>query len=122
MRSLSIPESPLAPNAAEGERRVDLTAMMAAAFDGIVVLDERGAVRSINAEAADLFRYAPDDVIGRDFGMLTPESDRSYRDDLRPGAPSVRRRVDGLRKNGRSSRWSSASAKSLATGSDCLSD
>jgi two-component system sensor kinase FixL len=100
MRSLSLPESPLAPHAAEDERRSDLTALMAAAFDGIVVLDERGTVRSMNAEAATLFGYAPNDVIGRDFGMLTPESDRSYRDDLRPGAPSVRRRGDGLRKDG----------------------
>lgn len=100
MRSLSLPESSFAPNAAEGERRPDLSAMMAAAFDGIVALDERGTVRSLNAEAAMLFGYSPEDVIGRDFGMLTPESDRSYRVDQRPGAPCVSRRVDGRRKDG----------------------
>ncbi|MGJ0396333.1 MAG: two-component system sensor histidine kinase NtrB [Methylocystis sp.] len=100
MRSLSSPESSFAPNAAEGERRPDLSAMMAAAFDGIVALDERGTMRSLNAEAAALFGYALQEVIGRDFGMLTPESDCSYRDHLRPGAPGIRRRVDGLRKDG----------------------
>jgi two-component system sensor kinase FixL len=100
MRSLSISESSFAANAAQAEGRPDLTTMMAAAFDGIVVLDERGMVRSLNAEAAALFGYAPDEVIGRDFGMLTPESERSYRDCLRPGAPGVCRRIDGLRKDG----------------------
>ncbi len=100
MRSLSRSESPLAPNAAEGGRRPDFTATMAAAFDGIFALDERGAIRLMNAGAATLFGYRPEDLIGRDFGMLTPESDRTYRDDLRPEAPMFRRRIDGLRKNG----------------------
>lgn len=100
MRSLSEPESSFAPRAADAEERADLAAMMAAAFDGIIALDARGTVRSLNAEAAALFGYAPDEVIGRDFGMLTPETERSYRDCLRPGTPSVRRRVDGLRKDG----------------------
>lgn len=100
MRSLSLPESPLTPRAAEGERRPDLSATMVADFYGIVALDERGRVRSMNAEAAASFGYAADEVIGRDFGMLTPESERSYRDCLHPGTPSVRRRVDGLRKDG----------------------
>ena len=74
--------------------------MIEAAFAGIVALDERGTVRSMNTEAAALFGYAPDEVIGRDFGMLTPECDRSFRDCLVRGAPSVQRRIDGLRKNG----------------------
>ncbi|MGD9659068.1 MAG: PAS domain S-box protein, partial [Methylocystis sp.] len=100
MRSLSNPESSFAPSTAEAEGRPDLTAMMAAAFDGIVALDERGTVRALNAEAAALFGYAPDELIGRDFGMLAPEWDRSYRDDLRPGAPRVCQRIDGLRKDG----------------------
>ena len=94
MRSLGLPESSLAPNAAKETRRPDLSPMMAA-LDAIVTLDERGTVRSMNAEAAALFGYASREVIGRDFGMLTPESDRSYRD----FAPSVRQRIDGLRKD-----------------------
>ena len=100
MRSLSSPEFFFASSAAESERRPDLSAMIAAAFDGIVALDKRGMVRSLNAEAAALFGYAPEEVVGRDFRMLTPEPDRSYRDDLRSGASSVRRRIDGLRKDG----------------------
>jgi len=100
MHSLSGTESSLASSLANVQGRSDLIAMMAVAFDGIVALDEGGKVRALNAEATALFGYAPDEIIGRDFGMLTPESDRSYRDDLRPGAPSLRRRIDGLRKDG----------------------
>ncbi|MFO1102376.1 MAG: ATP-binding protein [Methylocystis sp.] len=90
----------MAPVPASVEGRLDLAATMAGAFDGIVALDVRGTVRALDAEAAALFGYALDEVIGQDFEMLTPESDRSYRDDLHPGTPSLRRRIDGLRKDG----------------------
>jgi len=100
MRSLSRQDSPLAPSVAHGEERPNLPAMMNAAFDGIIALDERGVVRSISAEAASLFGYAPGDVVGRDFGMLTPEANQRRRDFLRRGTPSIRRQIQGLREDG----------------------
>ncbi|MGD9544770.1 MAG: nitrogen regulation protein NR(II) [Methylocystis sp.] len=99
MRSQNSPKTSPAPRAAEGEGRAALGATPGASFDGIVALDSRGAVRSINDEAAALFGYAAEEILGRDFGMLTPESDLSFRDHLGK-TPSLRRRIDGLRKDG----------------------
>lgn len=42
-------------------------------LDGIVIFDERGAVRSYNKAAEGIFQYGSADVVGKDVSMLLPE-------------------------------------------------
>jgi two-component system sensor kinase FixL len=112
-----IPASPVAvdsvtevPGAAVGVREHDsyLAAIMNAALDGIITIDERGAVLSMNPAAAKLFGFAPSEVIGQNVRMLMPEPDRSRHDSyigeyLRTGTPKIigiGRQVEGMRKDG----------------------
>jgi two-component system sensor kinase FixL len=111
------PDSPVAPSsateeacAAVGVREHDsyLAAIMNAALDGIITIDERGTVLSMNPAAATLFGYAPPEVIGQNVRMLMPEPDRGRHDSyigeyLRTGTPKIigiGRQVEGMRKDG----------------------
>lgn len=113
-----IPASPVAvssvteeaPGAAVGVREHDsyLAAIMNAALDGIITIDERGVVLSMNPAAAKLFGFAPSEVVGQNVRMLMPEPDRGRHDSyigeyLRTGTPKIigiGRQVEGMRKDG----------------------
>lgn len=57
-----------------------LEAIIDNAIDGIITIDHRGFVESINPAALTLFGYAADEVIGNNISMLMPEPDRSRHD------------------------------------------
>ena len=44
--------------------------------DGVITIDERGLIRSLNASVEELFGYAPEALIGRPVSMLMPEKYR----------------------------------------------
>ncbi len=51
------------------------------AIDGIIFIDDRGIVSTINPSACRLFGYEPSEVIGQNVSMLMPQPDRQRHDD-----------------------------------------
>lgn len=93
--------------AALREKEQRLRAILEAAVEGIITIDERGIVDSINPAACRIFGYAPEEVIGRNVSMLMPMPDRERHDDyitnyLRTGQAKIigiGREVVGQRKD-----------------------
>ena len=85
-----------------------LQAILDNVLDGIITIDDRGIIASINAAAVKMFGYEVSDVVGRNVKMLMPEPDRSAHDGhlaaYRPGAPTraigVGRELEGLNSRG----------------------
>jgi two-component system sensor kinase FixL len=85
-----------------------LQAIIKNAIDGIITIDDRGLIESINPAACNLFLYTPEEVIGNNVSMLMPPPDRDQHDEYinryqRTGEPhiiGIGREVTGLRKNG----------------------
>ncbi|MCB2101957.1 MAG: PAS domain S-box protein, partial [Rhodobacterales bacterium] len=76
--------------------------------DGIITIDSRGIVQSLNTSALRIFGYAEEDVLGRNIKMLMPNPDRDRHDGylrnyLGGGEAKIigrGREVSGLRKDG----------------------
>jgi len=87
-----------------------LNAIIENAIDGIITIDERGRVETINPSACKLFGYTPEEVIGNNISMLMPQPDRTHHDEYihryqRTGHAhiiGIGREVTGLRKDGSS--------------------
>ncbi|EHQ27710.1 PAS/PAC sensor signal transduction histidine kinase [Mucilaginibacter paludis DSM 18603] len=85
-----------------------LTAIIQNAIDGIITIDERGRIESINPAACKLFQHVPEDVIGKNISMLMPPPDSERHDDYlnrynntgKPHIIGIGREVKGLRKDG----------------------
>jgi two-component system, LuxR family, sensor kinase FixL len=85
-----------------------LKAIIENAIDGILTIDDRGIIESINPAGCDLFDYAPGEVIGKNISMLMPPPDSVRHDEYlgryrRTGEPhiiGIGREVTGLRKDG----------------------
>ena len=50
-----------------------LMAILEAAVDGIVVINERGIIESVNPAVTKLFGYTPDRLLGQNVKMLMPD-------------------------------------------------
>ena len=57
-----------------------LEAIIDHAIDGIITIDNRGLIESINPAASSLFGYSDHEVIGNNVSMLMPEPDHSCHD------------------------------------------
>jgi PAS domain S-box-containing protein len=77
-------------------------------LDGIVTIDERGHIESINPAAQQLFGYSRDEVVGKNVKVLMPEpyhsaTDQAVMQHLRTARPHLigsGREVMGRRKDG----------------------
>jgi two-component system CheB/CheR fusion protein len=58
------------------ESRERMRAILDAATDAIVTIDRTGKIVTFNRSAERLFRYAPEQAIGMDVGMLMPPAER----------------------------------------------
>jgi len=96
----------MAAAARDSEARV--RAVVDNVVDGIVTIDEGGAIESVNAPAGRIFGYAPEELVGQSMAVLMPPAHRpsdetGLRRLLDPGAGRSLRRtceVEGLRKDG----------------------
>ena len=90
----------------DGEART--RAILDTAVDGIVTIDERGIVESVNPAVERLFGFTRAELVGRNVSVLMPEPFRSEHDAyleryLRTGKPriiGIGREVVGRRKDG----------------------
>jgi two-component system sensor kinase FixL len=93
-------------NHLENESR--LRAIIDTAIDGIITIDQKGIVETINMAACRIFEYSADEVIGQNISILMPEPDRSRHDGYmgnyqKTGEKKIigiGREVMGLKKSG----------------------
>lgn len=85
-----------------------LAAVIDTAIDGIITINNRGTVETINSAASILFNYDPEDIIGNNIKMLMPEPYHSehdgylkrYEETKVPKIIGIGREVTGKKKNG----------------------
>jgi two-component system sensor kinase FixL len=85
-----------------------LNAIIQNAIDGIITIDNRGVIETINPAACTLFKYASEEVTGKNISFLMPPPDRDRHDEYikryqHTGVPhiiGIGREVTGRRKDG----------------------
>ncbi|MEO8794382.1 MAG: PAS domain-containing sensor histidine kinase [Daejeonella sp.] len=85
-----------------------LSAIIDNAIDGIITIDSKGIVESINPSGCVLFGYSPEEVIGKNISQLMPEPHHSRHDQYlknyqTTGIPRIigkGREVKGKKKDG----------------------
>jgi len=85
-----------------------LTAIIENAIDGIITIDMRGLIESVNPAALKLFGYELEEVVGKNINVLMPEPDKSAHDGYlkryqhtgEKRIIGIGREVRGLRKDG----------------------
>ena len=85
-----------------------LKAVIDTAIDGIITIDERGIVETINPAGAKIFGYQPNEVIGQNISMLMPSPYHEEHDDYikrykktgKKRIIGIGREVQGKRKDG----------------------
>lgn len=91
----------------ENESR--MRAIVDTAIDGIITIDQRGIIETVNPAAGKIFEYDPEEIIGKNISVLMPEPDRSAHDGYmenyhRTGVKKIigiGREVLGLKKSGK---------------------
>ena len=96
----------MAADLAESQAR--LSAIIDNAVDGIITIDDRGIILTVNAACTRIFGYVPEEMVGKNVKMLMPEPyhgehDR-YLSNYHHGGPAkvigIGREVEGRRKDG----------------------
>lgn len=90
------------------ELALRLEGVINAAIDGIITIDSKGIIETINPSAAQQFGYAPKEVFGKNISMLMPDPDRTAHDGYikhylatkKPRIIGIGREVMGQRKDG----------------------
>ncbi|EDM36799.1 sensor histidine kinase [Pedobacter sp. BAL39] len=85
-----------------------LNAIIETAIDGIITIDSRGIIESLNPAALKLFGYTQEEVQGRNISVLMPEPDKTNHDQYiaryqHTGEKKIigkGREVKGLKKDG----------------------
>jgi len=57
-----------------------LQAIIDTAIDGIITINDKGIVETVNKSAAHLFQYSPEEIIGQNIKILMPEPYRAEHD------------------------------------------
>ncbi len=84
-------------------------AIFEAAIDGIITINTKGLIDSVNQSAAQIFGYDKEEMVGQNVSMLMPSPDRENHDQylanyLRTGDAKIigiGREVTGQKKNGK---------------------
>ncbi len=90
------------------ENSVLLKAIIDNAIDGLITIDDRGKIESINPSACKLFSYDAHEVVGQNISLLMPQPERQHHDGFlfkykKTGNANIigfGRELAGLRKNG----------------------
>lgn len=90
------------------EREARLEAILETAVEGILTIDERGVIESLNPAAERMFGYSADELIGENVKRLMPSPYREEHDDYirsylntgRARIIGIGRELEGLRKSG----------------------
>lgn len=85
-----------------------LRAILETAVEGIITIDERGIIESMNTAAVKIFGYKPSEVIGKNVNVLMPSPYQeqhdsyiaNYRQTGRARIIGIGREVSGRRKDG----------------------
>ncbi|MBP2614926.1 PAS domain-containing sensor histidine kinase [Chryseobacterium jejuense] len=85
-----------------------LHAIIETAIDGIITIDNRGRIESLNPSALKIFGYKEEELVGKNISVLMPEPDKSrhdgyllhYQDTGEKKIIGKGREVRGLRKDG----------------------
>jgi len=90
------------------EDEIRAKAIFNASVDGIIIINSKGIIESINPAASELFLYHSDEVSGKNISMLMPQSHaikhdgylENYRLTGHKKIIGIGREVEGLRKDG----------------------
>jgi PAS domain S-box-containing protein len=85
-----------------------LQTIIETAIDGIITIDEKGIIETVNPAAANLFGYLPEELIGKNIRILMPSPYRQQHDDYierykatgEARIIGIGREVPGMRKDG----------------------
>lgn len=92
----------------EHEFSLRLNSIIEAAIDGIITINSKGKMETVNHAVENLFQYSREEMIGRNVSMLMPEPDHSYHDSYISGylktkkakVIGIGREVNGRKKDG----------------------
>lgn len=90
------------------ENRNRLTAILDTAVEGIITINDRGLIESVNVATEKIFGYAAAEVIGQNVSLLMPQPFRgehdqylaNYQQTHQPKIIGIGREVSGRRKDG----------------------
>ncbi|WP_066017620.1 sensor histidine kinase [Endozoicomonas atrinae] len=85
-----------------------LQAILDNTIDGIITIDSKGIIQSVNKAGLSMFGYSNDEMIGHNVSMITPEAIKmehdsyikNYLDGIPPKIIGIGRDVEGVRKDG----------------------